>query len=60
MEEPVHVHSTARLSRTKQPVIVQVKTKVKTKVVTTHFLKHSHTALPETNDISYHKKHVTW
>ena len=55
-EEPVCVHSAATLSRTKRPMIVRVKTKVKTKVVTTHFLEHSHLVLPETNDISYQKK----
>ena len=59
-EEPVHVHSTARLNKMKRHMIVRVKTKVKTKVVTAHFLEHSHLALPETNDISYQKKHLTW
>ena len=56
----VRVHSAARLSIKKRPVIVRVKTKVKMKIVTAHFLEHSHLVLPETNGISYQKKHVTW
>ena len=30
-----------------------------TKVVTSHFLEHPHPVSPETNDISYQKKHET-
>ena len=41
-------------------MLVRVKTKViKMKVVTSHFLEHSHLVLPETNDISYQKRHET-
>ena len=39
-------------------MLVQAKTKVtNTKVVTSHFLEHPHPVLPETNEISYQKKH---
>ncbi len=39
-------------------MLVQVKTKVTNmKVVMSHFLEHPHPVSPETNDISYQKKH---
>ena len=46
--------------KTKWPVLVRVITKVtNTKVVMSHFLEHPHPMSPETNDISYQKKHET-
>ena len=45
-------------AKTKWPLLVRVTKKVtNTKVVMSHFLEHPHPMSPETNDISYQKKH---